>query len=294
MRKISLLKPLLAAFLCAFMFASCQESREEHIARLVEEWSGREIRFPDRPVFTVQGRDTVPAPAMNVPHKVLVYVDSVGCMSCRLQLPKWKELMATVDSLLPGQVSFCFFLYPKDVKEMRYILRRDAFRHPVCIDTENVLGRLNGFPGEDTFQTFLLDKDNHVVAIGNPVHNPKVRDLYFSLMTGRDMSHKNEALTTVHPDSVVMLGDFPWREEKVDSLFITNTGSRPFVVYDITTNCGCLQARFPKEPALPGKRMKLDVVYRADHPGLVDKALNVYGNMEGGMIKIRVKGEAVK
>lgn len=294
MRKISLLKPLLAAFLCTFIFTSCQESREEHIARLVEEWSGREIRFPDRAVFTVQGRDTVPAPAMNVPYKVLVYVDSVGCMSCRLQLPKWKELIATVDSLLPGQVSFCFFLYPKDVKEMRYILRRDAFRHPVCIDTENVLGRLNNFPGEDTFQTFLLDADNRVAAIGNPVHNLKVRDLYLSLMTGRDMSHKNEALTSVQADSVTILGDFPWKEEKVDSLFITNTGSRPFIIHDVTTNCGCLQARFPKEPTLPGKQMKLEIVYRADYPGVVDKALNVYGNMEGGMIKIRVKGEAVK
>ena len=28
-----------------------------------------------------------------------------------------------------------------------------------------------------TFQTFLLDKDNKVAAIGNPVHNPKEKEV---------------------------------------------------------------------------------------------------------------------
>lgn len=34
-------------------FSSCKESREEQIARMVEEWSGKEIRFPEKPVFTI-------------------------------------------------------------------------------------------------------------------------------------------------------------------------------------------------------------------------------------------------
>lgn len=65
-------------------FSSCKESREEQIARMVEEWSGKEIRFPEKSVFTIQLTDTVGAPAVGAPYKVLVYVDSVGCMSCRL------------------------------------------------------------------------------------------------------------------------------------------------------------------------------------------------------------------
>ena len=41
------------------MLASCQESREEAMLRLVNEWNGKEIKFPSRSVFTIQGKDTV-------------------------------------------------------------------------------------------------------------------------------------------------------------------------------------------------------------------------------------------
>ena len=32
--------------------------------------------------------------------------------------------------------------------------------------------------------SLLLDKDNKVVAIGNPVHNPKVKELYLKIIQG--------------------------------------------------------------------------------------------------------------
>ena len=41
------------------MLASCQESREEAMLRLVNEWNGKEIKVPSRSVFTIQGKDTV-------------------------------------------------------------------------------------------------------------------------------------------------------------------------------------------------------------------------------------------
>ena len=41
---------------------------------------------------------------------------------------------------------------------------------PVCIDIDDQLNKLNKFPADITFQTFLLDKDNKVAVLGNPVH----------------------------------------------------------------------------------------------------------------------------
>ena len=49
-----------------------------------------------------------------------------------------------------------------------------------------------------------------------------------------------------------------------------------------------------KKPVRPGERMKLDVIYRADNPGTVDKLLQIYGNVEGEKLDVRVKGEARK
>ena len=159
------------------MLVSCEESREEAIFRLVNEWNGKEVKFPSRSVFTIQGKDTVDFEFASADYKVVVYIDSVGCTSCKLQLPRWKELMAEVDSLTGGSIPFLFYFHPKDVKELRYLTRRDGFTYPVCFDGEDELNRLNRFPADMLFQTFLLDKDNKVVAMGSPVLNPNIKDL---------------------------------------------------------------------------------------------------------------------
>ena len=61
-----------------------------------------------------------------------------------------------VDSLAQGKVPFVFYFHPKDVKELRYITRRDAFTYPVCLDEKDDFNALNRFPGEMTFQSFFI------------------------------------------------------------------------------------------------------------------------------------------
>lgn len=155
----------------------CTNSRKEVITKLVTEWQGKEIVLPDSSVFTIQGKDTVDVD-LDSKYKILVYVDSAGCTSCRLQLHKWKEFIAEVDTAGHSSVQFLFYLTPKNVKEARYITRRDDFTYPMCIDPENKINAHNHFPTEDMFHTFLLDADNKVQVIGNPIHNSAVRELY--------------------------------------------------------------------------------------------------------------------
>lgn len=171
-------------FLLFCSFFSCEDSDRKDIARLVTEWQGKEVLLPENSIFTIQGRDTVPFSA-NANHKVLVYVDSAGCTSCRLQLHRWKEFIAEVDSIARGAVQFLFYLSPKNVKEARYITRRDDFIHPMCIDLDNEINRINQFPEEDMFHTFLLDSANNVKVIGNPIHNKAVHELYMKTLTGQ-------------------------------------------------------------------------------------------------------------
>ena len=33
-------------------------------------------------------------------------------------------------------------------------------------------------------QTFLLDKDNKIIALGNPIHNSKIKDLFLNIISG--------------------------------------------------------------------------------------------------------------
>ena len=58
---------------------SCQNSTQKHITELVEEWQGKEVRFPENPVFTRQLGDTVDYWIPEAEYKVLetceVYVN---------------------------------------------------------------------------------------------------------------------------------------------------------------------------------------------------------------------------
>jgi len=40
------------------------------------------------------------------------------------------------------------------------------------------LKNINNFPNDPNFQTFLLDQNNKVLIIGNPVTNNNIRQLY--------------------------------------------------------------------------------------------------------------------
>lgn len=85
---------------------ACHNNKREEIAHTVAQWQGRTVQMPEGTVFTVQARDTVAMDMYAPTHKVLVYVDSTGCTSCRLQLHEWKKFIAEVDSATVGRVPF--------------------------------------------------------------------------------------------------------------------------------------------------------------------------------------------
>ena len=183
---------VLYLFICIFCFLACQDNKEKQVKELVQEWQGKEIKFPDNPIFTQYVKDTVDYQIPVSDYKVVMYVDSIGCVSCKLQLSRWKEFIGQVDSVCNKDIPFLFFFQPKDNQELRRILKIDNFSLPVCIDTEDRFNKLNHFPSDMMFQTFLLDKDNKVIVIGNPIHNLKERNLYLQKIAGITINKLSE------------------------------------------------------------------------------------------------------
>ena len=287
------MRKIVTLIMCVWMLASCQESREEAMRRLVNEWNGKEIKFPSRSVFTIQGKDTVDFEFVDADYKVVTYIDSVGCTSCKLQLPRWKQLIEEVDSLTGGSVPFLFYFHPKDLKELRYYTRRDDFTYPVCFDEKDELNQLNQFPLDMTFQTFLLDKGNKVVAMGNPVLNPKVKELYLGLVTGSRSSKSSGTTTQVSINQTELdFETFPKEEKQEGSFVLTNTGNGLLVIQDITTSCGCTKVEYSKEPVLPGDTLDVKVIYGAEDAGYFNKVVTVYCNTENSPLRLTIKGTA--
>ena len=284
------MKKQLYILLLLSLLTACKENNKEKFALLVQEWQGKEIVFPQNMAFTRFVTEPVDYRIPDAEYKVLVYVDSVGCTSCKLQLPKWKELIAHVDSATNGNVPFIFVFQSKDDRELRYMLKRDNFDRPICIDRNNRFDELNQFPQDITFQTFLLDKDNKVKVIGNPVHNLAVRDLYLKQITG--MQHQ-EALpkTTLETEEAEYdLGTVKEGTTKQQTVTVRNTGTNVFKLKGFTTSCNCTEATCDWKELQPGESGTVTVSYEAEQPGDFYRTVEIYGNIFNNSLMVSFIG----
>ena len=272
------------------LFSSCKEGKKEQFARLVQEWQGKEIVFPQDMAFTRFVTESVDYRIPDAEYKVLVYVDSVGCTSCKLQLPKWQELIAHVDSATNGNIPFIFVFQSKDDRELRYILKRDNFDRPVCIDRNNRFDELNQFPQDITFQTFLLDKDNKVKVIGNPVHNLAVRDLYLKQITGIQYQEALPKTTLETEQAEYDLGTVKEGTTKKQAVTVRNTGTSVFKLKGFTTSCDCTEATCDWKELQPGESGTVTVSYEAEQPGDFYRTVEIYGNIFNNSLMVSFIG----
>lgn len=284
-----------------FMFVlivSCKETETERLTRLVNEWNGKTIYYPDSMRLTAYSLDSVKIKydKEQSMYTILNYVDSIGCLSCKLQLKRWKELMEDLDSISPNNVN-CLFVFNSNEKEkLIKLLRKAKFDHFVYIDVTDTLNKLNKFIKDESFRTLLLDKDDRVVAVGNPVHVQRIRELYENIIIGNDISNDGQSLkqtNTFIDKSSVNLGRFHWEQEMQNEFILSNTGANPLVVIDVSTSCGCTSVEYNKEPVKPGDELKLIVKYKADEPGHFSKSIKVFCNTKDSPISLKITGEAL-
>ena len=176
---------LLLLTVCLFFITSCNESKEQQLMRTLKEWEQKEILFPlDIKLSTVKDGETkFTFPVSN--YKVLIYVDSMGCISCKLKMDKWLEFMSQINSVSSDTVPFLFFFHPRSEQEIRALLKVHKIDFPFCIDMNDKMNKLNNFPDDLTLQTFLLDKNNRVKIVGNPIYNLKLKKLYLRTVARR-------------------------------------------------------------------------------------------------------------
>lgn len=276
--------------LCLF---SCKENNRKEAEMILKEWTDKEVVFPTKIAFSIQGRSTTDFSIQDSEYKVVAYVDSSGCTSCKLHLSQWKEFIHYTDSTY-NNTQFLFFFFPKNARDIYHTLLADKFTYPICIDTLDSFNKLNHFPSDVRFQTFLLDKDNKVVAIGNPVHNPKIKEIYLNIISGGTMVHKEKQVRTevTANEMALDLGEFGWNERQEATFALKNAGKNLLVVEDIITSCGCTSVEYSKEPVPPGKSLDIKVIYKADHPEHFSKTITVYCNAAASPLQFKVTGEA--
>lgn len=127
----------------------------------------------------------------------VVFVDSATCSSCFWkQMPRWQSI---IDSVKHHSIdlSFLFVFHVKNRNKKAFIeaMQHDTlFRHPIYLDTAGVFLKHNPIISQNKLlHSFLVNQENHVVLVGCPIQNRRIRDIFNDiLLETEDREKKGE------------------------------------------------------------------------------------------------------
>lgn len=145
--------------------------------KIITKWYQKEIVFPDNMIFVIKG-DTVKYDFAGANYKILTFADSSDCIGCRLKLNQWDTYLSTINS----DTKFIMVINNIDVNKIISQTKYDRFNRPIFIDNKGIFLKNNEMPQDIQYQTFLLDSQNRVIVLGNPLFNRRVDSLYRSII----------------------------------------------------------------------------------------------------------------
>lgn len=238
----------------------------------------KEILFPEKITYTRFLEDTIDFRTQNSQFKVLVYVDSTGCIGCKLQLPKWKTFISEIDSLAKSYTPFIFVFQSQNYDDLKTILKRSNFDYPVYTDAKGKFNRLNHFPDDNMFHTFLLDENNHIKVIGNPIHNLSVQELFLREISKNIHSEKEPLTTLASLMDEYNLDIVDKGTTKNITVSVKNTGNNIFKLKGFTTSCDCTEASCDWKELRPNEVGTITINYKAEKVGEFYRTVDIYGN----------------
>lgn len=75
------------------------------------------------------------------------------------------------------------------------------------------------------------------------------------------------------------------------TFIVTNTGTNPLIINDVSVSCGCTTAEKPEKPILPGKSDKISVVFHPKPGQLKEqkKTITVTANADPKIVVLDIK-----
>lgn len=261
---------------------SCSSGKVDYESAILE-WTGKEIVFPDS-MPLVGGGWYVNEPA---DFTIVSYYDSAGCTSCRLRLTGWNRLMERIGSLSPFSVDLVMVSVSGKEKEQEYILDREEFPYYFAVDRDDEFLKANVLPEERYLQTFLLDSENRIVVLGNPLDSPSLSRLY-----AKTLGMEEDALTSDrHPSRYHDFGKVGLGEEVRHVFRMVNNGPDTLRVREVISSCDCTEGKVSSKVISPAMAYDIVVTFRDTVPGDFQRTVGIYFENEKPEIEFEISGE---
>jgi hypothetical protein len=117
--------------------------------------------------------------------KIVVFTDSTQCATCRLYaIGQWRPFMESMDKR-SDSIDFVFIFHPSkdNIQAVIDKVKGMELETRIYIDINGVFLKKNPrVPHSSHLQTMLLDENNIVQIVGNPIANDKMDKLYRSIL----------------------------------------------------------------------------------------------------------------
>ena len=172
-------------FVCLMLVCACT-GRKQQVADEIKVLQAKEIQIPSKLPVMKRGEKVADFEGGNpMGLKLVVYADSVGCTACAINhIYTWSSLVDYAKGF-SGRLKFYFIFSPmkREVRSTELLIANTNFDYPILIDTLGEFERLNPhLPKNQALHTFLLDENNRVILVGNPLRNKKIKEMFYKIV----------------------------------------------------------------------------------------------------------------
>ena len=162
----------------AVYFTGCNSQIRNEIRQMQTEKMNTDTR---QMVQMINGKNSIMYFLKNYKLKLVIFTDSTACSSCAMkQMYSWNTYIEKAyESNHMLQLMFVFAPNKNEVEMLIRYNKISVFDYPVYIDTLGIFQKNNPhLPKNPRLHTFLLDANNHVILVGNPLYNTKIKEMY--------------------------------------------------------------------------------------------------------------------
>jgi hypothetical protein len=85
-------------------------------------------------------------------------------------------------------------------------------------------------------------------------------------------------------------GQIPYKGDGNCTFVVTNTGSAPLVINEVTTSCGCAAVDWPRKPIMQNESADIIIKYDTKRQGNFNKSIVIKSNADNTPITLEIKG----
>lgn len=246
------------ALLIGLVVAACNKNKQVDI-EIINNLMGKELFFSDNLIFNIKDK-VVENNILNCKFKIISIIDSSECNSCKMRLDSWSQFKGDMIAISKENIECLLVLNISNKESIIDIVHEYNYQSPICIDEHSFFRNVNNLPKNEIINTFLLDSCNKIIAIGNPIINPKIKNIYKKLIKAD--SHYN--IPILCDKNVKSIG-ISYQDSISTTFRLANISNSNYIIKDFKSFSKNISSNHHYDTLKPKDFMDIDITYHLDN-----------------------------